>query len=101
MPQHIPTTLLQELMRAKIVSEAEIPALEETVKNQDKDLGQILIEQGSISDKDLAALKSKLYRLPVADFDKIDFNREVLKEMEENVVEFYKITPFQREGDVL
>ena len=101
MPQRIPTTLLQELIRAKVVSETEVQTIQESAKNQDKDLGQILIEKGSISDAALAAFKSKLYHLPLLNLDDIELDREILKEIDESVVEFYKITPFQKEGDVL
>ena len=101
MPQLIPTTLFQELLRTKVITPEQGATFEETAKKETKDLGQILIEQGIISDEDLANLKSKLYRLPVMHLADIDLNHEALKEVGEDVVNFYKVTPFGKEGSVL
>lgn len=101
MPQLIPTTLLGELIRAKIVPEDQSAALTDAATKQNKDLGEILIIQGIISDADLADFKSKLYRLPVIKLDDIEFDREVLKEISEDVVNFYKVVPVIRSGDTL
>ena len=101
MPQLIPTTLFQELLKAKIITPEQGASAEETVKKEGKDLGQILIEQGIISDDDLMEFKSKLYRLPVMHLLEIELSHEALKEVGEDVVSFYKITPFGKENSVL
>lgn len=101
MPQQIPTTLFQELLKAKIITAEQGAAAETASKKDDKDLGQVLIEQGIISDEDLAAFKAKLYRLPLMRLQDIELNHEALKDIAEDVVNFYKITPFGKEGTVL
>ena len=101
MPQQIPTTLFQELVRAKVITPEQGISTEALAKKEKKDLGQILIEQGIISDDNLATFKSKLYRLPLIRFDDIEISHEALKEISENVVNFYKITPFGKEGSIL
>ncbi len=101
MPQQIPTTLLQELVRAKIITPEQGASFSDTAKKTNKDLGQILIQQGIISDDDLATLKSKLYRLPIMHLADIELSHEALKEVGEDVVNFYKVTPFGKEGSVL
>ncbi len=73
----------------------------ETAKREDKDLGQVLIEEGSTTDQGLVEFKSKLYRLPSIKLDDIDFDKEVLSEIAEDVVNFYKIAPIQKAGNVL
>jgi len=101
MPQQIPTTLFQELVRAKVITPEQGISTEALAKKEKKDLGQILIEQGIISDDNLATFKSKLYRLPLIRLDDIEISHEALKEISENVVNFYKITPFGKEGSIL
>ncbi|MDP3696579.1 MAG: GspE/PulE family protein, partial [Candidatus Taylorbacteria bacterium] len=45
--------------------------------------------------------KSRLYRLPIIKLEDIQLNGEILKEISEDVVGFYKIVPFAKEGDIL
>ncbi len=101
MPQQIPTTLVQELIKSNYITEEQLASLQETVKAENKDLGQVLIEQGIISDEDLTELKSKLYRLPVFHLADIDLDREVLREISQDVMNFYKVTPFAKTEDTL
>jgi len=101
MPQQIPTTLFQELIRTKVITPEQGENLENLVKKEGKDLGRVLIEQGLISDDDLAALKAKLYRLPVMHLADIELSHEALKDVGEDVVNFYKVTPFGKENSTL
>lgn len=101
MPQQIPTTLFQELIKTKVITPEQGVNIEALAKKEGKDLGQILIEQGIISDEDLLALKSKLYRLPVMHLADIELSHEALKEVAEDVVNFYKVTPFGKDNAVL
>ena len=101
MPIKIPQTLADELVRLNIISTQDIVAFSDLAQNENKDFGQILIEKAVVSDSDLLAIKSKLYRLPTVDLEGYEFNREVLKEFSEDVVNFYKVAPFEKEGNVL
>ncbi|OGM97887.1 MAG: hypothetical protein A2735_02915 [Candidatus Yanofskybacteria bacterium RIFCSPHIGHO2_01_FULL_41_21] len=101
MPQQIPTTLFQELIRTKIITPEQGENIQDIAKKEGGDLGQILIGQEIISDEDLATLKSKLYRLPIMHLADIELSHEALKDVGENVVNFYKITPFGKENSVL
>lgn len=101
MPQQIPKTLLQELIKAKLLTQEQANASEELAKKEGKEFGQTLVEQGIISDDDLAKFKSVLYRLPIIKLDDIELNHEALKELNEDVVNFYKITPFDKSDTTL
>ncbi|MBP9822181.1 MAG: type II/IV secretion system protein [Candidatus Pacebacteria bacterium] len=101
MPQQIPPTLLQELTKAKVITPEQGSGFGDVAQKTGKDLGQILIQQGIISDENLAVLKSKLYRLPLMHLADIELNHDALKEVGEDVVSFYKVTPFGKEGSVL
>jgi len=97
----IPQTLIDELVRLKIISKADAESFQENALKENKDFGQVLIEKNIISDQDLLKIKSKLYRLPAMELAKIELDKEALKEISEDVVNFYKITPFSKEGNIL
>ncbi len=101
MPIKIPQTLVDELVRLNIISAEDSVSFSGLAQSENKDFGQILIEKSIISDADLLATKSKLYRLPVVDLEGYEFNREVLKEFSEDIVNFYKIAPFEKTDGVL
>ncbi len=101
MPIKIPQTLVDELVRLNIISTENIAVFSDLAQNENKDFGQVLVEKAVVSDSDLLAIKSKLYRLPTVDLEGYEFNREVLKEFSEDVVNFYKVAPFEKEGNIL
>src|SRR3989344_7748082 len=101
MPIKIPQTLVDELIRLNIISTEDLPAFSDLAEKESKDFGQILIDKNLVSDADLLAIKSKLYRLPTVDLEGYEFSREVLKEFSEDVVTFYKIAPFEKAGNIL
>ena len=97
----IPQTLTSELVRLNVVSEAALGELIKTAQAEEKDFSRVLVEKNIISDKDLLALESSLYRLPIVELEKIELDKEAMKEIAEDVVSFYKIVPFAKEGNVL
>ena len=97
----IPQTLVEELIKTGLISEDDISVLENMAQVQNKDFGQILIDQGVMSDDDFMDFKSKVYQLPVVRLNEIDLNKEALKEIPEDTVTFYKIVPFAKEGSTL
>src|SRR3989338_3979340 len=101
MPIKIPQNLADELVRLNIISTQDIAAFSDLAQKENKDFGQIIVEKALVSDPDLLEIKSKLYRLPTVDLEGYEFNREVLKEFSEDVVNFYKVAPFGKEGGVL
>src|SRR3989338_2261350 len=101
MPIKIPSTLIQELLKLKIISAEDVDVLEQTAKEEDKDFGQVLIDKNMISATDLLNIRSRLYHLPLMSLEGIDIDKEALKEISEDVVNFYRIVPFAKEGNVL
>ena len=101
MPISIPSTLISELIKLKTLKESEVSDLKEEARKSDKDFGQVLIDRGLISDKDLLKLKSELYSLPAIDLEKTDLDKSALNEISEDVVGFYKIAPFSKDNDKL
>ncbi|HZZ99639.1 MAG TPA: GspE/PulE family protein [Candidatus Paceibacterota bacterium] len=101
MPQPVPPILLQELVKANVIKQDDVPALEEAAKKGNKGIGRVLIERGTFTDGDLALLKSKLYRLPVAKLEDIELDRNVFNEIGEDVVRFYQVVPLVKTGTTL
>jgi len=101
LPIKIPTTLVEELIRLGLLNRKDAKAYEDLARKEDKELGQIFIEKDIVSANDLLEIKSRLYHLPILRVEEIQLDGEALKEIAEEVVSFYKITPFGREGDIL
>lgn len=97
----IPQTLIGELIRRKVLDKKTAETLSEKAKSEDKDFTQVAVEGKVISDSDLLALKSELYRLPSVVLKDLEVKIEVLKILPEDIVNFYKISPFDKEENVL
>lgn len=96
-----PQILINELVRLQKISSEEIASLEQYAAQEGKDFGQALIDKNIVSDAELLAIKSALFKLPIVDFSKTEPDRNVIKEISEDVVNFYHIMPFSKEGGVL
>ena len=101
MPIKIPTTLVDELVRLGLLAKKDIKSYEDLARKEDKELGQILIEKDVASANDLLEIKSRLYHLPTIRLEEVKPDSEALREISEEVVGFYKIIPFAKEGNVL
>ncbi len=101
MPTKIPSTLVQELIKLKIISQADLGSLEQIAQTEDKDFGQVLIDRSLITAADLLAIKGRIYHFPTINLEGVDMDKEALKEISEDVVNFYRIVPFAKEGSTL
>ena len=97
----IPTTLVEELIRLGLLQKKDSKAYEDLAKKEDKELGQILVEKDIVSSSDLMEIKSRLYHLPIVKLEEIQVDKEALKEISEEVVGFYKVAPFGKDGNTL
>src|SRR3989338_5811627 len=101
MPIKIPTTLIEELVKLGLLAKKNSQSYEDLSHREDKEFGQILVEKDVVSADDLLDIKSKLYHLPVVHLEEIQLDSSALKEIAEDVVSFYKIAPFAKEGNIL
>ena len=97
----IPTTLIEELIRLGFLDKKTAKSYEDLARKEDKEFGQILIEKDVVSSNDLLDIKSRLYHLPIIRLEEIQLDNAVLKEIAEDVVAFYKVVPFAKEGNIL
>src|SRR3989338_273973 len=101
MPIKIPNTLVEELIRLGLLNKKDSKPYEDLARKEDKELGQIFIEKDIVSANDLLEIKSRLYHLPIIRLEDIQLDKNVLEELSEDVVSFYKIVPFAKEGNIL
>ncbi len=101
MPIKIPTTLVEELIKLGILSRKDSQPYQDLARQEDKELGQILIEKDVVTANDLLEIKSRLYHLPIVRIEEIKVDTDALKEISEDVVSFYKVAPFAKEGSTL
>ncbi len=97
----VPQTLITALVNQGVVTQEDAKSSVALAQQENRDVGQVLVEKGFISDEDLVALKSQLYRLPAIRLSDIELNHEAVKEISDEVIHFYRIVPFAREGSVL
>ena len=97
----IPTTLIEELIRLEHLNKKDAKLYEEIAHKEDKEFDQILIEKDIVSEKDLLEIKSKLYHLPIANLQEAELDKEAMQQINEDTVNFYKLAPFARIGNIL
>lgn len=96
-----PRLLIEDLIRRKILTEESAAEIEQEAASSGKDFGELIIQRGLISDGDLLAIKSQLYQIPMADLGGFQIDKELSRDIPENVITLYKIIPFSKEGGVL
>ncbi len=101
MPIKIPNKLVEELIHLGLLNKKDSKPYEDLARKEDKELGQIFIEKDIVSASDLLEIKSRLYHLPIIRLEDIQLDNNVLKELSEDVITFYKIAPFAKDGNIL
>ncbi|MDP3794239.1 MAG: ATPase, T2SS/T4P/T4SS family, partial [Candidatus Uhrbacteria bacterium] len=99
----IPQTLVEELVKAGVLNQEKAALIIEQAKNENKDFGRLIIEQGLITEDNLLNIKSELYKLPIFDLAKfkLDLSQGLSKEIPEDIINFYQIIPFAKDGNTL
>jgi type IV pilus assembly protein PilB len=91
---NVPQTLINELIRAGRLSKLDADTLVSNAQKSGTDVGAALIENGAISDQELAQFKSQLYRIPQVDLAQTEPDPKALQEISEDVAGFYRVIPF-------
>lgn len=97
----VPQTLIDELLKRKFFDKETLDQLIQKTQEANKDFTQVVIESGLISDSDLASLKSEIYRLPSVAITDDKVKPEALKTIPEDTSRFYRLVPFDKEGNIL
>ena len=89
MPLRTPQLLVDALLERKILTPEKVAAFEAEATGQEKEFGELLVQGNVISDADLVALKSEIYRLPVARASEIEIDPELSEKINDATITFY------------
>lgn len=101
MANKTPQLLADQLIERKVLTPEMVVDIEAEVASTEKDFGQALVGRNIISDADLLALKMEIYQLPVVTESDIEIDPELSEKVSDATINFYKIIPFKKEGEVL
>lgn len=101
MAYQLPRLLIEEFARQRLFDPDALSDAEKEATAGQKDLGEVLVKRNLIGDADLLKIKSKIYQLPVIDLSGIEIDRDIIKDIPENIISYYKILPFARDDSVL
>ena len=88
--------MIEELVRQGLLSPEVVDEVKQEAVTNEKDLGEVVVKRGLITDADLLQIKSQIYQLPIAEISGLEIDREIAKDIPENIISFYKILPFAR-----
>ncbi|MES2470996.1 MAG: GspE/PulE family protein [Patescibacteria group bacterium] len=96
-----PTQLKKFIIDSGLVSKADIDDAEKEGKEQEIDIGNMLVKQGKITDDNLRRIQAYVLGIPFVDLKnrKIDF--EILSLIPEPVARTHNIVAYKRDADVL
>jgi len=93
--------LIEELIRQGFLSPEVVGEVSQEALAGENDFGSVLVKKGLVKDADLLKIKSEIYQLPIAEISGIEIDREITKDIPENIISFYLILPFAKDGSVL
>lgn len=96
-----PQLLIEELIRQGVLTPEVVAEIEKEIASSEKDFGEVMIHKGLITDADLLKIKAQVYQLPVLDLATMEIDKELYKEISDNIVRFYKIIPLSKGDSVL
>jgi type IV pilus assembly protein PilB len=101
LPFQTPQLLIEELTKQGILTPEVVSDIEKEALETEKDFGEVLVHRGIMTDSDLLKVKAQVYQIPVLDLATMDIDRELYKEISDNIVRFYKIIPLAKGDNVL
>jgi type IV pilus assembly protein PilB len=91
----------QMLLKANLISEAQLKKAVDMQKILGGKLGSIIVKLGFISDEDLTKFLAKQERLPIADLQNLIVPEDLVKRIPKEVVEKHQVLPIHSKGGVL
>ena len=89
------------LLDAGLVKEQDLKAAVETAKKTDKELRDVMIEQGLIGEEELIKLEGYILGIPFVNLAKEKIDPEVLKIIPEPIAKSHNIVAFRKKGQEL
>ena len=101
MAESLKDRLTDVLIKGNLLKKKDLEKALEIQKKSGGSLGQILVEQGFISQKSLVVAISSQLNIPPIDLSKYKIDKEILKLIPEKVARQYTLLPLSKIGDVL
>jgi len=96
-----PQLLIEELVKRKILTQESADEVSRESASNQKEFGEVLITKNLISDSELLKIKAEIYQLPIVDLAVVEVDRELVKDIPDNIISLYKILPISTENSVL
>ncbi len=101
MPSGIKERLSEILIKKGIISEEKLNQALQVQKDKGGSLGEILVSQGAINQRDLLAILSQELGIPPISLSKYKIDPEISKFIPKKIAVNYQIMPVSRMGNVL
>lgn len=101
MAESLKDRLTDILVKGNLLKKKDLDKALETQKKSGGSLGKILIEQGSISQKNLVVAISSQLNIPPIDLAKYKIDKELVKIIPEKIARQYILLPLSKIGNVL
>ncbi len=89
------------LVRQGTISEKQLAEALETQKTEQSLLGEILIRMGAVNERQIVQALTSQYGFPFIPLESYDFDAEAAKLVPENVARQYRLVPLDVIGDVM
>lgn len=96
-----PQLLIDELIKRNIVSSDLVSEIQQAADAQGSSFEDVVVARKLISEDDLLKIKAEFYDVPAVKLSEIEVDKSMPKEISMDVMNFYKIIPIHKEGDVL
>ncbi len=94
-------SLGEMLIEQGFITQADLDKALEEQKREKKLLGEILIELGVLKEEELVQVLSTQYNSPYLPLDNYELDSQVIKEIPYKIIENYKIIPIDMIGNTL
>jgi type IV pilus assembly protein PilB len=93
--------IIEELVKRGILTKEKEKDLRKEMENLGKREEEVILDNKILNEDELFSLKSEILKIPLKKFDPKEIYPEVLKEIPEETVDFYKIFPISKKGKIL
>ncbi len=93
--------LLEELIKNGVLDKKRADALELKIKKFGQREEEVILAENIISEKDLFALKSAIFKIPLKEVVAPDVSLETLGLIPEETAKYYKMIPLKRSADLV
>jgi type IV pilus assembly protein PilB len=93
--------IIEELVKRGILKKEEEKNLKKEMETLGKREEELILDKKILSEEELFSLKSEILKIPLKRIEAKEISPEVLKEIPEETINFYKIVPISKEGKTL